>query len=234
MRRTFLLWLMVFMIIGFFATFAISFYVQTEQAEENGHTLIQLRIEDIKEQLDINSRNLEEIRIESDLNALAKVRALAKMIELNPDIIFFDEILEDIRVMLEVDEMHIADAQGILIGGTEASYLGYDMASAPQSAAFMPAISDKDFELVQDPMPKGINNEIFQYAGVARIDLPGIIQIGYRPEKLAETMEVADIRNLAAGFRVGKSGILMIADTDGTIVSIRIVKGPFSKAIFLQ
>ena len=183
-------------------------------------SLIQLRIEDIKEQLDINSRNLEEIRIESDLNALAKVRALAKMVELNPDIIFFDEILEDIRVMLEVDEMHIADAQGILIGGTEASYLGYDMASAPQSAAFMPAISDKDFELVQDPMPKGINNEIFQYAGVARIDLPGIIQIGYRPEKLAETMEVADIRNLAAGFRVGKSGILMIADTDGTIVSI--------------
>ena len=220
MRRTFLLWLMVFMIIGFFATFAISFYVQTEQAEENGHTLIQLRIEDVKQQLDINSRNLEEIRIESDLNALAKVRALAKMVELNPDIIFFDEILEDIRVMLEVDEMHIADAQGILIGGTEASYLGYDMTSAPQSAAFMPAISDKDFELVQDPMPKGIDEEIFQYAGVARIDLPGIIQIGYRPEKLAETMEVANIRNLAAGFRVGKSGILMIADTDGTIVSI--------------
>ncbi|NLV99215.1 MAG: SpoIIE family protein phosphatase [Clostridiaceae bacterium] len=220
MRRTFLLWLMVFMIIGFFATFAISFYVQTVQAEENGHSLIQLRIEDVKQQLDINIQNLEDIRTESDLNALAKVRALAKMVELNPDIIFFDEILEDIKVMLEVDEMHISDAEGILIGGTEAAFLGYDMASDPQSAAFMPALTDKDFELVQDPMPKGINKEIFQYAGVARIDLPGIIQVGYRPEKLALSMEVADIKNLAAGFRVGKSGILMIADEDGTIVSI--------------
>ena len=75
MRRTFLLWLMVFMIIGFFATFAISFYVQTVQAEENGHSLIQLRIEDVKQQLDINIQNLEDIRTESDLNALAKVRA---------------------------------------------------------------------------------------------------------------------------------------------------------------
>jgi len=220
MRRTFLIWLLVFMLIGFLATFAISFYVQTEQAEENGHSLIQLRIEDVKQQLDINMRNLEEIRTESDMNALAKVRALAKMVELNPDIIFFDEVLEDIRLLLEVDEMHISDANGILIGGTEEAYLGYAMASDPQSAAFMPAITDKNFELVQDPMPKGIDKEIFQYAGVARIDSPGIVQVGYRPEKLALTMEVADIKNLAAGFRIGKSGILMIADQKGTIVSI--------------
>ncbi|NLW54528.1 MAG: hypothetical protein GXY99_06555, partial [Clostridiaceae bacterium] len=94
MRRTFLIWLLVFMLIGFLATFAISFYVQTEQAEENGHSLIQLRIEDVKQQLDINMRNLEEIRTESDMNALAKVWALAKMVELNPDIIFFGEVLE--------------------------------------------------------------------------------------------------------------------------------------------
>ena len=65
-----------------------------------------------------------------------------------------------------------------------------------------------------------LDKEIFQYAGVARIDSPGIVQIGYWPEKLALTMEVADIKNLAAGFRVGKSGILMIADEDDNIVSI--------------
>ncbi|NLB09487.1 MAG: hypothetical protein GX834_00185, partial [Clostridiaceae bacterium] len=53
-----------------------------------------------------------------------------------------------------------------------------------------------------------------------RKDSPGIVQIGYRPEKLAQIMEVADIKNLASGFRVGKTGIMMIADSEGTIVSI--------------
>ena len=130
MRRTFLIWLMVFMLIGFAATFTISFCIQTQQAEDNGHSLIQLRIEDVKKQLDMNTQNLEEIRAESDLNALAKVRALAKMIELNPDIIYFDEVLEDIRILLEVDEMHISDAEGILIGGTEANYIGYEIGRA--------------------------------------------------------------------------------------------------------
>lgn len=220
MRRTFLIWLLVFMLIGFTAAFAISFYVQTEQAEENGLSLIQLRIDDVKQQLDINTRNLAEIRAESDQNALAKARALAKMIDLDPDLIYSEATLEEIRILLEVDEMHISDEEGILIGGPDAAYIGYDMASDEQSAAFLPAISDKNFEFVQDPMPKGSDKEIFQYAGVARMDSPGIVQIGYRPEKLAQIMEVADIKNLAAGFRVGKSGILMIADADGTIVSI--------------
>lgn len=220
MRRTFLIWLLVFMLIGFAAAFAISFHVQTEQAEENGLALIQLRIDDVKQQLDINTHNLAEIRAESDQNALAKARALAKMIDLDPDLIYSKETLADIRDLLEVDEMHISDEAGILIGGPDAAYIGYDMASDEQSAAFMAAISDKDFEFVQDPMPKGIDKEIFQYAGVARLDASGIVQIGYRPEKLAQIMEVADIKNLAAGFRVGKSGILMIATADGAIVSI--------------
>ena len=219
MRKTFLKWLLVFMLIGFGAAFSISFYIQTKQAVSNGYSLIRLRIEDVKEQLNINSQNLQDIRTESDKNALAKARALAKLLELNPDLFFSDDYLEEIRSMLAVDEIHISDEKGILIISTEA-YTGYDMASDSQSASFMPALTDKNFEYVQDPMPRGINKEIFQYAGVARKDSPGIVQIGYRPEKLAQIMEVADIKNLASGFRVGKTGIMMIADSEGTIVSI--------------
>jgi hypothetical protein len=60
---------------------------------------------------------------------------------------------------------------------------------------------------------------MFQYVGVARKDADGIVQIGYRPEKLANAMEVADIKNLAPGFRVGNSGSVIIATKTGVIVS---------------
>lgn len=128
--------------------------------------------------------------------------------------------LERIRRLLEVDELHISDEKGILISGTKKDYIGYDFASDKQSAAFLPAIKNKRFELAQDPQPKGINKEVFQYVGVARQDADGIVQIGYRPEKLANAIKVVDIKNLAPGFRIGSTGTLMIARKSGEIISI--------------
>jgi hypothetical protein len=99
-------------------------------------------------------------------------------------------------------------------------YIGYDYASDPQSATFLPALRDKRFELAQDPQPKGINKEIFQYVGVARQDAAGIVQIGYVPDRLEHAMKVVDIKNLAPGFRIGNSGSILIALQSGKIVSI--------------
>jgi len=219
MRKTFLTWLLVFMTIAFMAAFLVSYNIQSGQAYRNAEKLIDLKITDVIEQIDINNNNLIDIRQESDANALAKVRALAWMLEMNPALVGDYAELERIRILLNVDELHISDSRGILISGTVKDYYGYDFGSDKQSAAFLPAIKDKQFELAQDPQPKGINGEIFQYVGVARQDADGIVQIGYKPEKLSHAMEVANINNLAPGFRVGNSGSVSIALQSGVIVS---------------
>lgn len=220
MRKTFLTWLLLFMTVAFWAAFLVSYNIQTRQAYSNAQKLIYLKIDDVIKQIAINNKNLREIRRESDANALAKVRAFANMLEMNPALVGDYEELEKIRLLLAVDELHIIDERGILFSGTVKEYYNYDMASDPQSAAFMPAIKNKLFELAQDPQPKGINKEIFQYVGVSRKDAPGIVQIGYRPDKLARAMEVANIKNLAPGFRVGNFGSVLIALKSGEIVSI--------------
>jgi serine phosphatase RsbU (regulator of sigma subunit) len=219
MRKTFLTWLLVFMTIAFIAAFFVSYYIQSGQAYRNAEKLIYLKISDVTKQIEINNKNLSDIRQESDSNALAKARALAWMLEMNPALVGDYAELERIRILLDVDELHISDGRGILISGTVKDYYGYDFASNKQSAAFLPAIKNKQFELAQDPQPKGINGEMFQYVGVARKDADGIIQIGYKPEKLAKAMEVANIKNLAPGFRVGNSGSVLIALKSGVIVS---------------
>jgi serine phosphatase RsbU (regulator of sigma subunit) len=219
MRKTFLLWLFSFLIIAFVCALIISFWVLTAQASQNAKTLIGLKINDVEKQLQINETNLHEIRTEMDQNAIAKVRAFAKMLVLNPTLVYNTEEMENIRKLLEVDEVHVSNGEGILVGGSVPEYYNYDYASDSQSAAFMEAITNPDFVLAQDPLPKGINKEIFQYVGVARIDEPGIVQIGYRPEKLAEALEIADIKNLAHGFRIGSSGSILIADKNGKILS---------------
>jgi len=219
MRKTFLVWLFTFLIIAFICALVVSFWALTAQASQNAQALIRLKIADVEKQLRINQDNLYEIRKELDESGIAKAKALAKMIQLNPSLIGNSEEIEKIRELLLVDEVHIVDRGGILIFGSVPSYFNYDMASDPQSAAFMEAIRDPDFVLAQNPLPKGINKEIFQYVGVARLDEPGIVQIGYRPEKLAKALEIADIKNLAPGFRIGSSGSVLILDNQGVIVS---------------
>lgn len=219
MRRTFQKWLFLFVAIAFVLTFLISFSFQTKQARENAINLINLKLEDARKQIEDNRKNVAAVREFTDFAALAKARALAIMISLRPALLGNRAEFEKIRLGLDVDEMHVSDGRGILIASIPARYEGYAMDSAAQSAAFMPAITNPLFALVQDPQMKGIGEGVFQYAGVARIDQPGIVQIGYKPTRLAKAMEVADIKNLAAGFRIGVGGKIIVC-RDGVIVSI--------------
>jgi len=219
MRKTFQKWLFLFVAAAFLVTFGISFSIETRQAKNNAVGLIKLKMEDARKQIQVNRENVAVIRTIADATALAKARAFAKMVALQPSVLKNREELEDIRRRLDVDELHVSDAKGILIASIPAKYEGYDMAASEQSGAFMAALSHPDFALAQEPKGKGINGEMFQYAGVARIGIPGIVQIGYHPKRLQEAMEVADIENLSAGFRIGKSGRIIIG-RDGKIVSI--------------
>ena len=49
----------------------------------------------------------------------------------------------------------------------------------------------------------------FNMPELPRIDQPGVVQIGYFPNRLTNAMNVADIKNLADGFRIGNNGSII-------------------------
>ena len=177
--------------------------MQNPAGPGNAHRLIRLRISDAKRQLSTTEENLKRISEMTDAMALIKVRTFASFIEQSPELLTSREKLQEIRKLLDVDELHVSDPKGILIASVPEEYQGYDMASAAQSAAFMPAITDPSFELVQEPQRKGSDNECFNmpalHASISRV----IVQIGYHPRRLMEAAQLADIRNIAASFRIG-------------------------------
>ncbi|MDO4583965.1 MAG: SpoIIE family protein phosphatase [Planctomycetia bacterium] len=219
MQKTFQKWLFLFVAMAFVVTFALSFYIQTRQAQENARRLIHLKIQDAIEQIDQNSQNQHLQREIRERQSLAKARALAWMIHLSPSLLRDRAEMEKIRQLLDVDELHISDAQGILIFSIPPANQGYNMASREQSRVFLPAIHDPEFALFQDLQAKGADGKPFQYAGVARLDAPGIVQIGYMSERFYENEKITSLENLAKGFRIGKDGRLLIAK-EGKIVSI--------------
>lgn len=219
MQKTFQKWLFLFVAVVFVVTFALSFYIQTRQAQENACRLIHLKIQDAIEQLEQNCQNQQLQRELRERQSLAKAKALAWMIRLSPSLLENRAEMEEIRKILDVDELHVSDGRGILIFSNPASNEGYDMASREQSRVFLPAIRNPNFSLFQDLQAKGVDGKPFQYAGVARLDAPGIVQIGYVPERFYENEKITSLENLAKGFRIGEEGRLLIAK-EGKIVSI--------------
>ena len=191
---------------------------------ESDYELARLGLEDVSRRVERESRNLRSVREMSDGVALSRARALARLVAENPTILSaarrseFDAYAR----MLEVDELHVSDEKGVLVRSFPALYEGRSLADSAQSAAFMPAITNRAFELVQEPQGKGISvgdkqidGMVFQYAGVSRIDSPGIIQVGYRAERVEEALRLSDVGAIAATARVGRHGKVSIVKNDG-------------------
>ncbi len=218
MQKIFLKWLFLLVFSAFILTFVTSYLLQTHQSQKVGLGLIELKIADVKNQLNVNQDNLKKIRQQTHSDALLKARFFAKMVYYNPKILTNQAELEKVKDFLDVDEVHVSNAKGILIASIPQKYKGFDMSSSGQTKPFMAAITNPNFSLAQDPMQRGANDGIFQYAGVARISTPGIIEIGFKPQRLEEAMKLADIKTISKGFRIGKSGSIIIIK-DNKIIS---------------
>ena len=219
MKFLFQKWLFLLVVLAFLATFATSWHLHSYLAELSAADMLESILSEVSRKISITEHNLETVTHLSDSAALAKTRAFAQLIASDPSILNDTEKLDAIRKKLDVDELHVSDEKGILMWcvsfDKSLNYRGYDMNSQEQSAAFMPALTDKKFELVQEPQLNGSFNILFQYVGVARIDKPGIVQIGYRPERIMEARHLADVKQIEKDTLIGTNGTLYITESSG-------------------
>ena len=172
---------------------------------------MRIGVEDVVRRVKSTTANLATVIELSNKSALAKARALARIVADDPTVLSSQERFAALGRLLDVDELHVSNEKGILIRSVPESTVGFDMNSAEQPRPFMKAITDKSFELAQEPTIKAIDGELFQYAGVARIDKPGIVQIGQKAVRVAEARNLADIASIAESARIGRQGRVFIS-----------------------
>lgn len=215
MKSLFQRWLILFVTIAFIITVYVSYNLQSNQAVDKAKELLRVNLADASRQLARSNENLKVIRDMTQEGALAKARAVAALVWENHNIATDSEALRHVKRILDVDEVCVADEK-IIVGSIPETYLNYDMSTNPQSAEFVPAIYSKDFEYVQLPRENAFK-KIVQYAGVSRLDKPGIIQISYTPTRLIAAEKVADFSYIADNFRIGQGGHLRIKKLEDVI-----------------
>ena len=219
MKALFHKWLLFFVILAFGSTFGLSWYLHRKEAKENARQLIEVNLTDVAGRVKRAEANLQTITEMSAASAIAKTRAFALLIKEKPSILQDQEELKLIRRKLDVDELHVADKTGKLIASLihdeyhdKEHAIGFNLAEEEQSRAFMKAITDPEFELAQEPQLNGAERRLFQYTGVARTDEPGVVQIGYSPERIKRARQLADVKNIESDTRIGINGKLFISE----------------------
>ena len=176
--------LLIYMLIAMLLVVTAIFTLQTLSSQSSNTASANEALESVIEKLDSNEDEVQRLSDALGKDNLAKARAVAQLINLDTSIATSQDKLNQLCKDFEIQEIHIINEQGLITDTTISSYVGFDMASGEQSAAFLEILKNPSFELVQEPQKNVIEGNVVQYIGVARQDQAGIIQLGFSPEVL--------------------------------------------------
>jgi Methyl-accepting chemotaxis protein len=149
---------------------------------------------------------------------IALARSIAKMIQIDPTMLETNKMVA-LADQLGVSEIHVTDGKGVLIYGNITGFYGFDFNTSEQTLPFVDLIGKRDAALAQEPSPRGTDNVLFQYIGVARIDEPGVVQIGIEPTAITELLNKLDIQHALEKLIIGEGGYGLIMDSSGVIIN---------------
>lgn len=214
MKKMFTKSLCIYMLAAFFITIVAIFTLQTFNTQSNNMQESKEKLATVKEKLAGNDAEIQKLTKNLGENNLAKTRAFADMLAHDPTLLEKPDSLKEICERLMVNELHVIDEKGIITHSTIDAYIGFDMNSGEQSAAFMPIIDDPSIEIVQEPQQNVIEGTVIQYIGVARNDAKGFVQVGIQPEILKETLANTAIDVVLRDVDFGKNGYVYAIDME--------------------
>ena len=159
----------------------------------------------------IQQRLISNQNISKELDTLLseKIISSSYIIGITPNI--SNEYLMKISKRLNIDEINISDANGVIIFSNMAANLKYVY---PQDSAVQKIIKDKTIEVVESIRPSGNSKDNFYKYGAVAMANGGFVQIGIlankvntilksvRPQTLID--ELGKDKNIAYGLTIGK------------------------------
>lgn len=212
MKKIFAKKLISYMVLALLVTMTFIFFLQTFVAQSNNTASSVEKLNQVKEKLMSNDAEIEKLTQNLGENNLAKARAFADILAVDETVLSSSARLNEICEKLMVNELHIIDKKGIITHSTIEAYIGFDMNSGEQSAAFMVIVDDPSIEIVQEPQKNAAEGTVIQYIGVTRKDEPGVVQVGIRPEILSETLANTEIDVVLRDIEFGDHGYVYAID----------------------
>ncbi len=175
------------------------------------------KLKELTTRIDRLDETVATLKASQAANYLRIARAVSQVVAADPGSLA-PARMAALAAAVGVDEIHVIDEKGVLRWGNVAGFYGFDFATADQTKPFLKMLSDRSFELAQDPSERGADKVLFQYIGVARRDKPGVVQVGVQPKELQNLLAQASVSSLLDGVVVGASGSVFAIGADGKAI----------------
>lgn len=185
MQKTFIKYTVFIITAAIFMILFINFLFNLHLLESQQFDTFYDKTEQMIHTLENNKMELSLLRESLDEDYLTRAKAAAYVVDRLEDVSMDVEQMQYLANLLNVDELHIIDENGIIVSASVSKYIGIDMADHAQTRPFLDLLGrgDEDAYLIQEAQPNAAEDKIMQYVGVARKDQIGVVQVGFTPTR---------------------------------------------------
>ena len=204
------------MIVLLFALSIVS-YIGYRNIRQEIYSVLQLTaeitLEDIILELERNESYSETLKDSLNNNYFRIARSIAAMILENPGILS-ERGMSELASFIGIDEIHIANHEGILFTGNIPEFFGLDFGSGDQTRPFLKLLESSNGTFAQDPAIRVVDGMLFQYVGVSLPERGGFVQIGVKPRELQKLLEMTSIQALLENYHYTDEGYAYVVSPD--------------------
>ena len=187
MQKTFIRHTLAIITSAILLIFFINFLSTLHSLKAQQSSTFQTKSEQIVHTLENNQAELEILKKSLDEDYLTRAKAAEYIFDRQENISLNVREMQYLANLLNVDELHVIDGNGMIVSGSVSQYVGIDMADHPQTSAFLSLLdAEDDAFLIQEPQPNAAEEKVMQYVGVARKGIKGVVQVGFEPTRQME------------------------------------------------
>lgn len=221
MQKTFVRYAAFIITAAIFVILLINFFFNLNMLESQQYETFYTKTEQMIHTLENNQEELRLLNENLDEDYLTRAKAAAYVLDRPQEVPMSVEEMQYLAALLNVDEIHIIDENGIIVSGSVSHYVGINMADHVQTRPFLNLIGrgGEDAYLIQEAQPNAAEDKIMQYVGVARKERDGVIQVGFTPTRQLEAQSRNTYNYIFSKFPTDIGEELFVVDTvTGTVL----------------
>ncbi len=190
MQKTFIRYTFFIVTSAILLILFVHFLFNMNMLEQQQYDTFYAKTEQMIHTLENNRMELQQLSESLDEDYLTRAKAAAYVMDTQKEISIDVEQMQYLADLLNVDELHVIDENGIIVSASVPQYVGFDMKEHEQTRAFLALLESEgeDAYLIQEEQPNAAEGKIMKYVGVARKGQKGIVQVGFKPTRYLDAM----------------------------------------------
>ncbi|MFI3238408.1 MAG: diguanylate cyclase [Lachnospiraceae bacterium] len=217
MKKQIALKLSAFVVSVLILLLIFNYFLQLSEVEHNTEASAQSTLDQIKDILTTNALDLDTLTTSLQDEYIIKAQMTAYILQ-NIDTSTTADYI-DLATMLDIDEIHVFDTEGVIYEGTVPEYFGYSFTSGDQMQFFLPLLEDTNLTLCQDITPNTAESKPMMYIATWLPDTSAIVQIGIEPARILEEQSKNELSYIYASMPTDDHTVLLAVDAATNAIS---------------